>query len=120
MGNYRELEVWKRGRVLAREVYRETRSFPRTEMFGIVQQMRRAAVSIISNIAEGHGRGSVRERLHFLMMSRGSLFELQAQIIIAADLDYVTEHDRDGLLEHVIAVSKPLHGLIRHYQNRLR
>jgi four helix bundle protein len=119
MSNFRDLEVWKKTRVLARDVYRETRAFPRVEMFCLVQQMRRAALSVISNIAEAHGRSSNRDRLHFLVVSRGSLFELEAQTIIAMDLEYLTERTTDELIAQIAEATRLLNGLIRHYRTRL-
>src|SRR5258706_14054630 len=87
--NYRSLLVWQKARELAGLVYRETARFPRVEMFGLVQQMRRAAVSILSNIAEGQGRHSRRDCAHFLIMARGSAMELQAPLVVSNDLEYL-------------------------------
>ena len=85
---YRDLLVWQKAKVLAVAVYRATESFPRQETFGLTAQMRRAAVSIASNIAEGQGRGSKPDFAKFLCMSRGSLLELETQIEIASELKY--------------------------------
>jgi four helix bundle protein len=115
MSNFRDLEVWKKCRALARDVYRETTAFPRSEMFCLVQQMRRAILSAVCNIAEAHGRVSSRDRIHFLVMSRGSLFELEAQTVIANDLEYVAESTRDQLLAQISEAIRILNGLIRHY-----
>ena len=86
--SFRDLLVWQRSMQLAAAIYRLTRDFPREEMFGLTSQLRRAAVSIPSNIAEGHGRLSRAEFRQFLGVSRGSNFELQTQVEIARGLEY--------------------------------
>ncbi len=86
--SFRDLLVWQRSIQLAVSVYRFTRSFPREELYGLTSQMRRAAVSISSNIAEGHGRGSTGENRQFLGMARGSNCELQSQIEVARALEF--------------------------------
>jgi four helix bundle protein len=86
--SFRDLDVWHLGVELAETVYRVTARFPKSELFALSSQMRRAAVSIPSNIAEGRARDSSREFLHFLAMSRGSLAELDTQIELAIRLDY--------------------------------
>jgi four helix bundle protein len=80
------LDVWQKARLLAKDLYVLTRSFPREEMFGLTQQMRRAAVSVLCNIAEGRGRGSRPDYRRFVLIARGSVFEQEAQIIIASDV----------------------------------
>ena len=94
--SYRELIVWQKAKSLAVHVYNLTESFPRTEIYGLTSQSRRAAVSVISNIAEGQGRLTSGEFLHFLGLARGSLTELEAQLSIALDLKYLdpASHDR--------------------------
>jgi four helix bundle protein len=86
--NFRDLDVWHLGVELAETVYRVTARFPKSELFALSSQMRRAAVSIPSNIAEGRARESSREFLHFLSISRGSLAELETQLELALRLDY--------------------------------
>jgi four helix bundle protein len=86
--SFRDLDVWHLGVELAETVYRITARFPKAELFALSAQMRRAAVSIPSNIAEGRSRDSTREFLHFLAISRGSLAELETQIELAIRLDY--------------------------------
>lgn len=75
---YRDLKVWQASRFLARDIYRATRTFPRDEQFGMVQQMRRASVSILCNIAEGAGRWSARDQRNFYVIARGSALELES------------------------------------------
>jgi four helix bundle protein len=84
IANFKELKVWQESVKLARAVYMLTKSFPSDERFGLTSQMRRAAVSIPSNIAEGYGRANRKEYLHFLSVSMGSLHELETQLIIAS------------------------------------
>lgn len=83
---FRDLIVWQRSRELAREIYTLTSEFPREELYGMTSQLRRASVSVMSNIAEGHGRGSIPQLMHFLLIARGSNFEVQSQLILASDL----------------------------------
>jgi four helix bundle protein len=84
--SFRELTVWQKSKQLATDIYRLTQGFPREETFRLASQLRRAAVSIPSNIAEGHGRSGIGEYRHFLWIARGSNFELQTQLEIARDL----------------------------------
>jgi four helix bundle protein len=91
---FEKLEVWKKAKILSVEIYRFTASFPEEEKFGIVSQMRRAAVSVASNIAEGASRLSKKDQAHFYQIAYGSLAELLCQVIIASDLSYLSS---DGL-----------------------
>jgi four helix bundle protein len=91
MKGHRDLLVWQESIALVKDIYAVTRKFPDDEKFGLSSQMRRAAVSIPSNIAEGAGRGSQREMAQFLVIARGSLSELETQLVIAKELDYVSE-----------------------------
>ncbi|MBI3041388.1 MAG: four helix bundle protein [Betaproteobacteria bacterium] len=90
---HHKLEAWKVSRALVKDVYLLTQKFPREEMFGLVSQMRRAAVSIPSNIAEGAARTGNREFAQFLNVARGSLSELETQLLIASDLGYINSND---------------------------
>jgi four helix bundle protein len=87
--SYRELLVWQKTKALAVQIYQATEQFPRTETYGLTSQIRRAAVSAVSNIAEGQGRLTPGEFLHFLGQARGSLLELDTQVAIALDLNYL-------------------------------
>ena len=87
--SYQDLRVWKTAVELALEVYRITDSFPPSERFGLTSQLRRAAVSIASNIAEGHGRTSLGEYRHFLSIARGSAREIEVQLFLAEQIGYV-------------------------------
>ena len=86
--NFRELLVWQKGMALANEVYRLTNSFPPDERFGLIAQLRRAAVSVPSNIAEGQARQSTREFLQFLSHASGSIAEVETQLLLSVDLGY--------------------------------
>lgn len=98
MTDYRDLIVWQKSMELARIVYRMTSRFPRDEIFGLTNQIRRAVVSIPSNIAEGFGRGSDREFVHFLRIAKGSTNEVETQILISEDLEYVNSNDAQAAL----------------------
>jgi four helix bundle protein len=117
---YRDLVAWQKSRALASLVYRTTQTFPRSEMFGLTQQMRRAAVSVVSNIAEGHGRLSPPDITRFLVVARGSLFEIEAQTVVAADLEYVNQVQSEQLIEAIVEVTRLINGLIRHYEEKVR
>ncbi len=81
-------------------------------MYGLTQQIRRAVVSVPSNIAEGYGRGSLGDYIRFLQVARGSLFELETQVIVASDLEYLTEKQADSLIEDIRQCTRVLQGLI--------
>lgn len=97
---------------LTTNIYRLTSKFPKHELYGLSQQIRRAAVSVPSNIAEGKGRYSDRDFVRFLLVARGSLLELETQLIIAQELGYLSEGDADGLLRTAETVGRALSGLI--------
>ena len=114
--DYKDLATWQSAMRLVKEIYSCTRSFPRDELFGLSSQMRRAAVYVPSNIAEGKGRYSQKELLQFLYKSRGSLMELETQILIATDLGYLDEPSRQTLIATLVKVTQLLNGLIRRFQ----
>lgn len=94
---YRDLLAWQKAKALAVDVYRATEGFPKSELFGLTSQMRRAAVSVASNIAEGQGRGSKPDFAKFLCMARGSLLELETQLEISKELAFGTTNDMKKL-----------------------
>jgi four helix bundle protein len=110
---HEDLLAWKKGRALAKRVYRETQRLPKAEKFGLQSQMRRAVVSVVSNIAEGAARGSERDFLRFLMMSRGSLSELATQVDLCLDLGFFTATEADELHYQIDNVSYFLQQLIK-------
>jgi len=116
--NYKELEVWQKALDLTAEVYRLTRCFPDEERFGLTAQIRRAAVSIPANIAEGWGRGTTKEYIQFLLIARGSLMELETHAIIARRLGYLSEAQVVGLQASVNEVGRMLNGLIQSLRSR--
>lgn len=110
--SYRDLVAWQKGMELVGEIYRISRDFPKDEIFGLVSQVRRAAVSIPSNIAEGHQKLSRKEYQHFLGNARGSLAEIETQILIAKDLDYLSETEMNQILNQSAELGRVLNGLI--------
>jgi four helix bundle protein len=112
LSSFRDLRVWQEAMKLTTEIYRDTAKFPKHEVYGLSQQMRRAAVSVPSNIAEGKGHRSDREFSHFLLHARGSLLELQTQLLIAEELQYLTKEDARRLLAMAEGVGRALSGLI--------
>jgi four helix bundle protein len=110
--SYRDLLVWQKARGLAIEVYRATEKFPKSELYGLTSQVRRASVSIVSNIAEGQGRLTKGEFRHFLGQSRGSLLEMETQLEIASELGYVDARCHDLLREQAYEVLGLLNRLL--------
>jgi four helix bundle protein len=112
LSSFRDLRAWQEAMKLTAEVYRGTISFPRHELYGLSSQMRRAAVSVPSNIAEGKGHRSDKEFSHFLYHARGSLLELETQLLIAEELQYLSREDGRQLSAICEAVGRALSGLI--------
>lgn len=110
---FTDLDAWKKGHELVLMVYRVTRAFPKEEMFGLVSQMRRSAVSVTSNIAEGFSRQSYREKVQFYSMAQGSLTELQNQMIVARDVGFLTAETYQELFQQSVTVHKLMNGLIK-------
>jgi four helix bundle protein len=110
--SYRELLVWQKAKALAVLVYHSTDQFPKTETYGLTSQIRRASVSVASNIAEGQGRLTSGEFLHFLGQARGSLLELDTQLAIGVDLTYLKQDAYEGLDHDVYQVLGLLNRLI--------
>jgi four helix bundle protein len=117
---YRDLSVWQLGMDVVEQVYRVTSAFPDHERFGIIAQMRRAAVSIPSNIAEGHARSSTKEFLRHLSVAQGSRVELETQVMIAQRLIYLREDAARSLLEHLEKLGRMLTSLRKSLRRRLR
>lgn len=107
---FEDLDAWQESHLLAVEVYRVTRSFPQDEIFGITSQIRRAASSVSANIAEGFGRATVPDRLHFLSVARGSLLETKNFIYLAEKLDYLDHNKADELIQKTITCEKLIYG----------
>jgi len=110
--SFKDLRVWQEAMKFAVEVYRVIAQFPRHELYGLSQQLRRAAVSVPSNIAEGTGHRSDREFGHFLLHTRGSLLEVQTQVMIAQELQYLSSEEAQRLLTSADAIGRSLNSLI--------
>ena len=109
---FRDLQVWQRAMALAREVYSATEEMPKTEIFGLSSQIRRAAVSVPSNIAEGRGRMTDKSFAAFLAQARGSLFELQTQMELAGDLGFVAKVRSQQIIGEAGEIASMLHALL--------
>ena len=118
MRKHHELKAWQEAMELVKEIYRVTQEFPKEEIYGLVSQMRRAAVSIPSNIAEGAARTGTKEFLQFLSISRGSLSEVETQLLIAKSLGYIK--NQEHVLEQIDKVFGLLGGLINSLRERQR
>jgi four helix bundle protein len=118
MSTFRNLLVWQKSMELVTKMYSSTQKFPKEELFGLSSQIRRSAVSIPSNIAEGYGRDSNKEYLRFLNISIGSLFELQTQIEIAKNIMYLNEKDFNDLYEKSRELERMLVSFIRKIKER--
>jgi four helix bundle protein len=116
--NFRDLVAWQRAVDLALEIYRVTKFFPREEIYGLTSQLRRAVVSILSNVAEGQSRRTSRDFLHFLGIARGSLAEVETQLVIASRLGYVTPVDEKLLNDRITELHRILSGLIASLERR--
>lgn len=116
--NYRDLIVWQKAIGLTVNVYEMTKKFPKEELYGLTSQIRRAAVSIPSNIAEGQGRRSPMEFLRFLSIAQGSRAEAETQVIIAHKLGYVDEKTAEAILHSFSEISSLTNGLINHLRSR--
>ncbi|HUK74082.1 MAG TPA: four helix bundle protein [Candidatus Bathyarchaeia archaeon] len=111
--SYRDLLVWQKSMALVKMVYQKTRSFPNEEMFGLTLQMRRAAVSVPCNVAEGQGRATKKDFRQFLAISRGSLLELETQFLIAEELGFLSAERRERLFLKTDELLRMLNGLMK-------
>ena len=111
--SFTDLKTWQEAHKLVLIIYKATKQFPREELFGLTNQMRRAAVSITSNIAEGFSRQSYREKVQFYSIAQGSNTELQSQLIVAKDVGYLNKNAFDEIAYQSIIVHKLLNGLIK-------
>jgi four helix bundle protein len=111
--SFTDLEVWKEAHKLAIVMYKISKTFPKEEMFGLTNQMRRATVSVTSNIAEGFSRHSWKDKANFYSIALGSLTETQSQLLLAKDVGYMKKEDFDLIADQTILVSKLCNGLIK-------
>lgn len=113
---YTELDVWVEARKLVSDVYLLTKKFPKDELYGIVSQIRRCAVSVPSNIAEGLGRRTAKDTTQFLYISRGSLYELETQLYLCYDQNYISKNELEIIINQTEKCKKLLNGFINYYK----
>ncbi len=113
ISSFTDLDAWKYGHKLVLEIYKITNDFPSEEKFGLVNQLRRAAVSITSNLAEGFSRQSYKEKIQFYSISQGSTTEVQNQLLISKDLNYIDSEIFSRLAEQSVTIHKLINGLIK-------
>ena len=119
-GTYHDLKVWQGAMELTLKIYRMTRKFPAEEMYGLSGQLRRAAISVPSNIAEGKWRSSDKELLQFLSHARGSMYEVQTQLEIAESLGFLTKTDYEDVRQQADAVGRMLNGMIAKFRETIQ
>ena len=112
MMDYKELQVWQKSRILTKRIYILSVKFPKEELFGLTNQLRRAVISVPSNIAEGYNRFSNKEFIHFLRIAKGSAAEVETQIILAMDLGYITADEGNRILSQVDEILRMLGSFI--------
>ncbi len=117
--NFTDLEAWKKGHELFILVYQYTNAFPKSELFGFTNQLRRAALSITSNIAEGFGRSSTKEKIQFYYVAHGSILEVQNQLIAAKDIGLITNEQLRFSWEKTVITQKLTNGLIKSLKSSL-
>ncbi|WDF45689.1 four helix bundle protein [Chryseobacterium sp. KACC 21268] len=115
---YINLDVWIQARKLTNLVYNLTKKYPKEEMFGLTNQIRRCAVSVPSNIAEGCGRSTSKDTIHFLFIARGSLYELETQFYLSADQNYLSDEELTVILNQIMSCKKLLNGFINYYRTK--
>ena len=116
--SYKELKVWQRSYQLCLEIYKITKGFPDEEKYGLTSQLRRAAVSVPSNISEGYGRKTTPEYIQFLYIAYGSVCEIETQILLSGDLGYIANGRLEMLKEGIREVERMLKALIRSLENK--
>ena len=114
--NWTELTIWRESHKLVLEIYKIISKFPKDELFGLISQIKRAAVSIPTNIVEGHSKSSGKDFLRFLFISRGSLEELKYLLLLSKDLGYITNQEYEELNERLSILSLKLNNFIKHLQ----
>ncbi len=117
--DYRDLIVWQKAMDLVEAVYRTTGTFPREEIYGLTSQIRRAAISIPSNIAEGNGRNTTRDYVHFLGMAYGSVKEVETQVLIAERLRYINSSHSDALVQATTEIARLISDLVNSLNRRV-
>ena len=115
--SYRDLIVWQKSMQMVKELYSITRDFPKEEIYGLTSQIRRSAVSVPSNIAEGYGRNSTNDYIRFLQIACGSLYELQTQMEIAVNLNYLSKEKSESIFKLSNEIERMLNSLLRKLTN---
>jgi four helix bundle protein len=118
MKSYKELDAWKKSRILVKKVYQLTKKLPPDERFDLISQMRRCCVSVPANIAEGLGRNTTKDTIQFLHISRGSLYELETYFILCGDLEYLSESECNNINEEINSSCMVLNGLISYLERK--
>ena len=118
--NYNELDVWLKTRLLVNHIFELTKKFPKEELYGLVSQMRRCSVSVPSNIAEGCGRNSTKDSIHFFYISRGSVYELETQLFLSFDQKYISEEELNTSLNLITECKKLINGFINYYDTLVK
>lgn len=116
--SYKDLDVWVQSRELVKLIYELTKAFPAEEQFGLTSQLRRAIVSVPSNIAEGCGRNHFKDSVRFFFIARASLYEVETQVLLAMDLHFMSESNCDKATTQIVRCLKLLNGFINYYQAR--
>ena len=116
--NFKDLNVWQKSYNICIELYKLTRSFPNEEKFGLTSQMRRVAISVPSNIAEGYGRKTIPDYVRCLYIAYGSICELETQTLLSGDLQYLNNEDQVVLLDKIKEVERMLMALIKSLENK--
>jgi len=111
--SFTDLDAWKKGHKLVLSIYEITKQFPQEERFTLTNHLRRAAISLTSNIAEGFSRSSYKEKSQFYSMALGSLSEIQNQVLIARDVGYITREETNEIAQQTVVVNKIINGLIK-------
>ena len=115
---FEKLDVWQKAKEFCKVIYAETRKFPDDEKFGLTNQIRRASISVISNIAEGSAKGSDKEFIRFIRMALGSSAEIKAQLIVSYELEYLGKDSFEKLKEEINIIGRMLKGLERGIENK--
>lgn len=118
MNSYTELDAWLESRKLVKMIYEAYSTFPSEEKFGLISQIKRSGISVPSNIAEGCGRQTSKDTIHFLHIAKGSLFELETQVYLANDLNFLNEEKLNTILTKVTSCKKLLNGFINFYRKK--
>jgi len=116
--SFKDLIVWQKGIELVNEIYKVTKHFPKEELYGLTSQARRAAISIPTNVAEGWGRGTTKNYIQFLEISRGSLYELNTLIIISYNQEYISKETCDEIENRLNEIGRMLNALINKLENK--